>query len=84
VVEDFDKAGKPKIKLARLLALYTGQRRSDVVAMNWARFDGEMIEVRKIKTGGRIRERLGYVVPDRLGISRCKIAKQPAPYLVLR
>jgi integrase len=32
------------------LALYTGQRLSDVVKMQWSQFDGHLIEVRQIKT----------------------------------
>jgi integrase len=33
------------------LALFTGQRRSDLVKMRWDQFDGEFIEVRQQKTG---------------------------------
>ena len=33
------------------LALYTGQRRSDLVKMMWSQFDGEFLEVRQQKTG---------------------------------
>lgn len=36
---------------AVILALYTGQRRSDVVRMTWADYDGEHIKVRQEKTG---------------------------------
>jgi integrase len=50
VIKAFDVAAKPKINLARLLAYYTGQRRSDLVEMNWQRFNGKTIEVRQVKT----------------------------------
>jgi hypothetical protein len=42
----FSKRGSSRcIRIARLLAYYTGQRRHDLVRMDWARFDGERIEV---------------------------------------
>lgn len=34
-----------------LLALYTGQRRQDVVRMTWQQFQGDIIRVRQSKTG---------------------------------
>ncbi|MEM7223008.1 MAG: tyrosine-type recombinase/integrase [Pseudomonadota bacterium] len=39
------------MRLAFLLGLYTGQRRSDVLAMRWADYKGGWISVRQIKTG---------------------------------
>lgn len=39
------------IKTPVLLALYTGQRREDVVAMQWADFQGAFIRVKQSKTG---------------------------------
>jgi integrase len=42
---------KPSLRLAVKLALYTGQRRSDLVKMKWSDFDGELIQVRQQKTG---------------------------------
>lgn len=39
-----------RFRRALLLALYTGQREGDVVAMTWARYDGAGIEVRQEKT----------------------------------
>jgi integrase len=50
VIEAFDKAAPPRLRLAMKLALYTGQRRSDLVLMDWSRFDGKFIEVRQQKT----------------------------------
>ena len=53
VIEAFDKAAPATIRLARLLAYYTGQRRLDLVQMDWARFNGERIEVVcQSKSGG--------------------------------
>ena len=39
------------LKTPLMLALYTGQRREDVVRMTWADFQGDFIRVRQSKTG---------------------------------
>lgn len=39
------------VKTAVLLALYTGQRRRDVIAMTWQQWQGDVIRVRQAKTG---------------------------------
>lgn len=39
------------LKTPILLALYTGQRREDVVSMDWSDFQGTFIRVRQSKTG---------------------------------
>ena len=39
------------LKTPLMLALYTGQRREDVVAMEWEHYDGKFIRVRQSKTG---------------------------------
>jgi integrase len=51
VIAAFEAQAVPEMRLALLLLLYTGQRRSDVVKMKWAQFDGDVIEVRQQKTG---------------------------------
>ena len=44
----------PRLARGVLLALYTGQRVSDVVAMRWPDYDGEGIHVAQQKTGTRL------------------------------
>ena len=51
LIERFLREARPSLRLAVMLALYTGQRRSDLVKMKWSQFDGECIEVRRQKTG---------------------------------
>jgi integrase len=52
VLAAFDAHAPGHLRLAVLLLLYTGQRRSDVVQMKWSQFDGEIIEVaQQQKTG---------------------------------
>lgn len=52
--DEIDKclaAAPDKIRQAIILALYTGQRRSDLIRMRWQDYDGEYIRVRQTKTG---------------------------------
>jgi integrase len=54
LIERFMREARPSLRLAVKLALYTGQRRSDLVKMKWSDFDGELIQVRQQKTGAAI------------------------------
>jgi integrase len=54
LIERFLKEAKPSLRWAVKLALYTGQRRSDLVKMKWLDFDGEFIQVRQQKTGASL------------------------------
>jgi integrase len=51
LIERFLREARPSLRWAVKLALYTGQRRSDLVKMKWSDFDGECIRVRQLKTG---------------------------------
>ena len=54
LIERFLHEARPSLRWAVKLALYTGQRRSDLVKMKWSQFDGEYIEVRQQKTGALV------------------------------
>jgi integrase len=54
LIERFLREARPSLRWAVKLALYTGQRRSDLVKMKWSQFDGEYIEVRQQKTGAML------------------------------
>ncbi len=41
----------PWLKTVTLLALYTGQRREDLVTMDWSAIQGDIVRVRQNKTG---------------------------------
>lgn len=45
VLSAFMKVAPSHLKLAVMLLLYSGQRRSDVIKMKWSQFDGTTIEV---------------------------------------
>jgi integrase len=51
LIERFMREARPSLCWAVKLALYTGQRRSDLVKMKWSDFDGQDIQVRQQKTG---------------------------------
>lgn len=50
VQRSFLNAASSSLRLAFYLLLFTGQRRSDVVNMNWSDFDGERINITQAKT----------------------------------
>jgi integrase len=54
LIERFLQEARPTLRWAVKLALYTGQRRSDLVKMKWSDFDGEFIQVRQQKTGAAV------------------------------
>lgn len=45
LISEFRKQATPELRWLMEMALYTGQRGQDVVAMNWNQFDGEFIDV---------------------------------------
>jgi integrase len=54
LIARFMQEARPSPRWAVKLALYTGQRRSDLVKMRWSHFDGDFIEVRQQKTGALV------------------------------
>jgi len=51
IIERFWHEARPSLCWAVKLALFTGQRRSDLVKMEWSQYNGEFIEVSQQKTG---------------------------------
>lgn len=52
--EKLNAAASPEIRLAAFVALHTGQRRGDLIALRWAQFDGEAIRLTQSKTGAKV------------------------------
>lgn len=50
LIARFDAAVSPKLRLARVLAFYSGQRRSDLVRMKWTDLTDNAITVKQQKT----------------------------------
>ncbi|TFZ56056.1 integrase [Methylorubrum sp. Q1] len=42
------------IRLAAFVALHTGQRRGDLIALRWSQYDGEAIRLQQSKTGAKV------------------------------
>ena len=50
----FNAKAPVHLRLALLLALWTGQRQGDLLNMAWTNYDGEKIRIRQSKTGSRV------------------------------
>lgn len=48
-----------RLHLALLLALWTGQRQGDLIALPWSAYDGQRIRLRQSKTGKRLSIKVG-------------------------
>ena len=53
-IEHFRSLARPDLWEAAALALYTGQRLSDVLVMGWSDIEGRLISVVQSKTGKRL------------------------------
>ncbi|GJE51806.1 Tyrosine recombinase XerC [Methylobacterium tardum] len=45
---------RPEIRLAAFVALHTGQRRGDLIALRWGQYDGSAIRLTQSKTGAQV------------------------------
>jgi integrase len=50
-IDKFISTAPVHVRDAMMLALYTGQRRSDLIRMEWSHYDGKTIHVKQRKTG---------------------------------
>jgi integrase len=56
-VDDEDalmRVASPQLRLALVLALWTGQRQGDLLRLKWAQYDGQTIRLQQQKTGVRV------------------------------
>ncbi|GJE78226.1 Tyrosine recombinase XerC [Methylorubrum suomiense] len=49
-IASFESVASPKMHLAMMLALHTGQRQGDLLTLPWSAYDGEAITLRQGKT----------------------------------
>jgi integrase len=61
-VKRFLQTAQPYLRLAMMLAINTGQRQGDLLALPWSAYDGKTIKVRQRKTGAYV----GVAVSDEL------------------
>lgn len=50
----FMKHAPVHLRLAFMLAIWTGQRQGDLLALQWSAYDGEKIRLRQSKTGAKV------------------------------
>ena len=50
----FNAVASPELRLALLVALWTGQRKGDLLSLTWAAFDGGGFRIKQSKTGRRV------------------------------
>lgn len=50
----FLNVAPPEMRLAFMLAIWTGQRQGDLLALEWPAYDGEKIRLQQSKTGVRV------------------------------
>ena len=50
----FNRVASAPLRLALLLALWTGQRQGDLLRLSWLQYDGERIRLQQGKTGVRV------------------------------
>ena len=71
------EASKP-IRLALMMALWTGQREGDLLRVPWAAYDGSRLRLRQGKTGARVSIPVGAPLREMLDAAKQKRADKPA------
>ncbi len=71
----FLATASPPIALAMMMALWTGQRQGDLLALTWFAYDGETIRLRQSKTGVRVTIPVGGPLRAALDAARVGAAK---------
>lgn len=75
--ERFMATAPKHIKLAFMLALWTGQRQGDLLRMTWDDYDGEFIKIKQRKTSARVKISVGASLKSMLDE-----APRPAPTIL--
>ena len=75
----FLRVASPQMRLAFMLALWTGQRQGDILTVTWAAYDGDAIRFRQSKTGARVTVEAGAPLKALLGMRRldahCRLSR---------
>lgn len=64
----------PALFLALLMALWTGQREGNLLALPWSAYDGQRITLRQTKTGARVSIPIGKPLRDALDAEKRRSA----------
>jgi integrase len=55
----FMRTASPQLRLALMLALWTGQRQGDLLRLPWSAYDGTHIRLKQSKSGRRVKIKVG-------------------------
>jgi integrase len=55
----FNRVASPNLRLALMLALWTGQRQGDLLRLPWSAYDGTHIRLKQSKSGRRVKIKVG-------------------------
>jgi integrase len=64
----FNSVASAGLRMALLLAFWTGQRKGDLLALSWAAFDGSSFRIRQGKTGRKV------VIPAAIPVQNALVA----------
>jgi integrase len=73
----FMRVASAPMRLAMMLALWTGQRQGDLLRLTWAAYDGAWIRIAQSKTGVRLSIPVGKPLRDVLDL-----AKRQSPFIL--
>lgn len=62
----FNRVAAPNMKMALMLALWTGQRQGDLLQLTWSAYDGGWIRLQQSKTSVRLRLPVGRALKQAL------------------
>ena len=66
----FLRVASEPLRLAMILALWTGQRQGDLLRLPWSSYDGQMIRLKQGKTGARVTVPVGAPLKAALDATR--------------
>jgi len=69
----FMENASEQLRLALLLALWTGQRQGDLLRLTWSAYDGSHIRLKQSKTGARVEVPVGQPLRVALATAKAKV-----------
>lgn len=69
-IERFVAVASDELRLALILALWTGQRQGDLLRMAWTNYAGGKLRLRQSKTGARVAIPVGATLEDALAATK--------------
>lgn len=79
-IEKLKAAAYPEVWAVFMLALWTGQREGDLLALTWSAYDGTRIRLRQSKTGKRVQ--IPVSAPLKAMLDALKAEKRPSTLIL--